>query len=373
MRSQTTKTISELVNSDTLFAIDDDDDEDDNINGDNNIISSSINNEENQINIANNLACNSNNNISSSANVSDKNSVIPATQTTFSINPNNNNNNLKYSKSLKVLPTQYKENFNNLSNSSTLSSVNVGISSIGSLTTASCTSVTTGVANNVQQHRFEVMSFLTMEKCDYCSGLLYGIFRQAVKCKNKSCSYICHAKCRNNIPDNCPLNINQRVQRGIDYLKGIGTLMQGTLKIPKPGGVKKGWTEHFVFLSSGRLFICPIIDNAKAGIQPVQIIDIRDTQFSVSDVNESDVIHANKRDIQCIFKIIVTKLKHPDIRQQILFCAKDIKDKESWINVLYDLNKRLIEAIKTINNKISLISVMVIFNAFIFILLFSFE
>lgn len=78
--------------------------------------------------------------------------------------------------------------------------------------------------------------------------------------------------------------------------------MQGTLKVPKLGGVKKGWQEHFVFLSNARLFVCPIVDN-KPSLIPVQIVDIRDPQFTVGSVTESDVIHANKKDIPCIMKV----------------------------------------------------------------------
>ncbi len=73
--------------------------------------------------------------------------------------------------------------------------------------------------------------------------------------------------------------------------------------MPKTGGVKKGWQDNYVFLSNARLFVCPIVDN-KPSLIPSQIIDIRDPQFSVSPVNESDVIHASKRDIPCILKVI---------------------------------------------------------------------
>ena len=353
-----TTSISQLVNGDTLYAIDDDDDDDDfeNSKSFDKISESAVNNNNKHETHSNESPNKTNKSTPSTPSSIAASSVLSSTNTV--INSSIPANNLKYSKSLKILPTQYKDS--NLSNSSTLSSVNVAaMSSAGSLATSSYTSATSA-NSNITQHRFEVITFQTMERCEYCCGILYGICRQAVKCKNKNCSYLCHTKCRYNIPDNCPININQRVQlKGVDFNKGIGTLMQGNLKIPKPGGVKKGWTEHYVFLSNARLFICPIIDNSKPGITPVQIVDIRDSQFNVSDVNESDVIHATKRDIPCIFKVIVTKLKQPDLRQQILFCAKDVNDKRSWINVLKDLNERLIHTTKPPNNKLGTIVLVI--------------
>lgn len=159
------------------------------------------------------------------------------------------------------------------------------------------------LTSSSKSHKFEVVTFNSIERCEYCCSILYGMCRQAVRCKEKSCNYLCHPKCRQYLPANCPININQRVQlKGVDFTKGIGTLMQGTLKVPKVGGVKKGWQEHFVFLSNARLFVCPIVDN-KPSLIPVQIVDIRDPQYTVGSVTEADVIHASRKDIPCIMKV----------------------------------------------------------------------
>lgn len=176
--------------------------------------------------------------------------------------------------------------------------------SMSSSASAVSSNVSNDTTNPVKGHRFEVVTFNTIERCEYCSSIMYGICRQAVRCREKTCSYLCHPKCRQYLPTNCPININQRVKlKNVDFTRGTGTLMQGTLKVPKLGGVKKGWQEHYVFLSNARLFVCPMVDN-KPSIVPVQIIDIRDPQFTVGSVSESDVIHASKKDIPCIMKVI---------------------------------------------------------------------
>ena len=59
--------------------------------------------------------------------------------------------------------------------------------------------------------------------------------------------------------------------------------------------------------------------------------------------------------------MIVSKLKNPSIKQQLLFCAKDSKDRDSWINVLKDLNERLIQASKVSANSSSILLVFIDF------------
>lgn len=56
--------------------------------------------------------------------------------------------------------------------------------------------------------------------------------------------------------------------------------------------------------------------------------------------------------------MVVPKLKNSSLKQKLLlFCAKDEKDKNSWITVLKDLNERLYQAAKSSSDSISNIMV----------------
>ena len=92
---------------------------------------------------------------------------------------------------------------------------------------------------------------------------------------------------------------------GIDPTRGIGTAYEGYVKVPKPGGVKKGWLRQFVVVCDFKLFLYDISAerNAQPSVAVSQVLDMRDEQFEVSSVRDSDVIHANKKDIPCIFRV----------------------------------------------------------------------
>lgn len=75
------------------------------------------------------------------------------------------------------------------------------------------------------------------------------------------------------------------------------------------GGVKKGWVRQFVVVCDFKLFLYDISPdrNALPSVYVSQVLDMRDEEFSVSSVRDSDVIHATKKDIPCIFRV---KFRH---------------------------------------------------------------
>lgn len=94
---------------------------------------------------------------------------------------------------------------------------------------------------------------------------------------------------------------------GIDPTRGIGTAYEGYVKVPKMGGVKKGWVRQFVVVCDFKLFLYDISPdrNALPSVYVSQVLDMRDEEFSVSSVRDSDVIHATKKDIPCIFRVSI--------------------------------------------------------------------
>ena len=70
-------------------------------------------------------------------------------------------------------------------------------------------------------------------------------------------------------------------------------------------GVKKGWMRQYVVVCDFKLFLYDISPDRSAlpSVFVSQVLDMRDEEFEVSSVRESDVIHANKKDIPCIFRV----------------------------------------------------------------------
>ncbi|CAG9761230.1 unnamed protein product [Ceutorhynchus assimilis] len=189
-------------------------------------------------------------------------------------------------------------------------------------------------------HQFLVRTFSSPTKCSHCTSLMVGLMRQGMVCE--ICGFTCHTACCPHVPAVCPVPPDQTKRPlGIDPTRGIGTAYEGYVKVPKLGGVKRGWVRQFVVVCDFKLFLYDISAdrNALPSVHVAQVLDMRDTQFSVSSVKDSDVIHANKKDVPCIFKITTSLMEPPGPRNAMLMLADSEAEKNKWVVALAELHR----------------------------------
>ncbi|KAG8039268.1 hypothetical protein G9C98_003575 [Cotesia typhae] len=193
-----------------------------------------------------------------------------------------------------------------------------------------------------KSHQFLVRTFSAPTKCNHCTSLMVGLTRQGVVCE--VCGFACHMPCCDKVPAMCPVP-HDKTKRplGIDPTRGIGTAYEGYVKVPKMGGVKKGWIRQFVVVCDFKLFLYDISPdrNALPSVYVSQVLDMRDSEFGVSSVRESDVIHATKKDIPCIFRITTSLLEPPGLRNHTLMLADTESEKTKWVVALGELHRIL--------------------------------
>ncbi|CAB4067563.1 CDC42BP, partial [Lepeophtheirus salmonis] len=157
-------------------------------------------------------------------------------------------------------------------------------------------------------HQFLIRTFGSPLKCRHCTSLMIGLTRQGKK-----------------VPSFCPVPLDQTNRPlGIDPNRGIGTAYEGYVKVPKPGG----------------LFLYEL-QVASASVAVGQVLDMRDPEFEVSGVRESDVIHANKKDVPCIFRVTTSLMDPPGVRHQCLMLADSENEKSKWVVALNELHRIL--------------------------------
>ena len=68
---------------------------------------------------------------------------------------------------------------------------------------------------------------------------------------------------------------------GIDPTKGVGTAYEGMVKVPRPGGIRKGWIEQFVVVCDFKIFLFDITPGrgSQPSHSPNQVLDIRFTRL----------------------------------------------------------------------------------------------
>ncbi|XP_065731826.1 serine/threonine-protein kinase MRCK alpha isoform X5 [Phocoena phocoena] len=200
----------------------------------------------------------------------------------------------------------------------------------------------TGFPPKRKTHQFFVKSFTAPSKCHQCTSLMVGLIRQGCSCE--VCGFSCHITCVNKAPTACPVPPEQtKGPLGIDPQKGIGTAYEGHVRIPKPAGVKKGWQRALAVVCDFKLFLYDIAEGkaSQPSVVVSQVIDMRDEEFSVSSVLASDVIHASRKDIPCIFRVTASQLSASNNKCSILMLADSENEKSKWVGVLSELHKIL--------------------------------
>ncbi|XP_052436124.1 serine/threonine-protein kinase MRCK alpha isoform X2 [Carassius gibelio] len=192
-------------------------------------------------------------------------------------------------------------------------------------------------------HQFVVKTFNTPTKCNQCTSLMVGLIRQGCTCE--VCNFSCHVTCADKAPAVCPIPADQtKGPLGIDPQKGIGTAYEGHVRVPKPLGVKKGWQRAIAVVCDFKLFLYDLPEGkaAQPGVEVNQVIDMRDEEFSVSSVLESDVIHANRKDIPCIFRVTASQLSASSNKKcSILILADSDQERTKWVGLLNELHRLL--------------------------------
>ncbi|XP_034018471.1 serine/threonine-protein kinase MRCK beta isoform X1 [Thalassophryne amazonica] len=193
-------------------------------------------------------------------------------------------------------------------------------------------------------HQLSIKTFFGPTQCAHCTSLMVGQIRQGYACE--VCSFICHVSCKDHAPQVCPIPAEQAKRpQGIDVQRGIGTAYKGYVRIPKPSGVKKGWQRAFAVVSDCKLFLYDVPEgkSTQPGVIASLVLDLRDEEFSVSSVLASDVIHATRKDIPCIFRVTSSPLNSPLCPLSLLVLAESEVEKRKWVRILESLQNILIK------------------------------
>ncbi|KAM8921649.1 serine/threonine-protein kinase MRCK beta isoform 2-T2 [Pelodytes ibericus] len=192
-------------------------------------------------------------------------------------------------------------------------------------------------------HQLVIKSFTSPTQCSHCTSLMVGLVRQGYCCE--VCPFACHVSCKDSSPQVCPIPAEQAKRPlGVDVQRGIGTAYKGYVRIPKPTGVKKGWQRAYAVVCDCKLFLYDVPEgkSTQPGVVASQVVDLRDEDFSVSSVLASDVIHATRKDIPCIFRVTASFLGAPSkTTTSLLILAESESEKKKWVGILEGLQSIL--------------------------------
>ena len=139
---------------------------------------------------------------------------------------------------------------------------------------------------------------------------------------------------------------------------------QGWVTIPKPGGVRKGWRQMWFSASGGKISLyeksaasrrskdkstpktTPGMDEATEPGAYI-VLDLRQPNFSVTSVEQADVIHASSKDLPRIFKFSFQGLG--DSEMELLVLAESVELKQRIMNVCISLHSKALATEKPEN------------------------
>ncbi|CAH8833928.1 unnamed protein product [Trichobilharzia szidati] len=227
-------------------------------------------------------------------------------------------------------------------------------------------------------HKFIFATFCQPTKCNVCGTLILGQKWQGVQCQD--CQLKCHHRCRLSARAVC----SGTAVASMDGTCSFGSDFESDVKMPKLGGIKRGWLKYRMFLSDKRLFFYDIISESSnmqalsgsasslspsfqnihrsnnhnissnslnmttnvvfPSNSPSRIVDLSSSGFSVSRVTAADVIHAKHQDIPKILKIIVDDCL-PNAPLFLLFETSSLC--EQWFKLIQDTLKLVLRHINS--------------------------
>ena len=89
------------------------------------------------------------------------------------------------------------------------------------------------------------------------------------------------------------LAVNRPV--GIDPTNGVGTAYNGVVKIPRPGGIRKGWLEQCVVVCDFKLFLYDMNPSRgnQASLIVNQVIDMRSVRHEPGRCNHTSLCRSS--------------------------------------------------------------------------------
>ncbi|PAA51229.1 hypothetical protein BOX15_Mlig002375g1 [Macrostomum lignano] len=192
-----------------------------------------------------------------------------------------------------------------------------------------------------EAHDFIIKSFDTPAKCHVCTSVMLGLFFQGMQCSKCQCS--CHLGCRQSVQLGCPYPLKSAVPYAITNDTGAGTVKDGAVRLPKPGGIRKGWVRHWLSLSDLKLVFFEFSEKGTPLINAARVIDLRQPQVSVQPVSEDEVYHAKVRDQKCIFRIGYQEAIGANESASILVLVETPEEAKKWLACVQNVQKFIAE------------------------------